>query len=277
MLREMQSEVNTGHPVERKLHIDYTTKNRPPQLHAATDIDCCFMAILSWEKPAGPRITKKLWSNLKPNHAMHFREQLADLRERTDSPRGKGTEEISRETEDATDPMLAPQGYDVRQPGRVLELQNRPTDLSWHFPILMTIREEPFKNYRSRTDEQWKAKEDKAEEFKRQKMQKNDDGQSHANWRASSWSWYQPMTWTPPSWQQWSSDETRESSDWQPAADWSSSDQTRDRKAIIGLLAVTILMAVKNECLTYDDIFFRATMTTKITYGQPIISEKEVW
>ena len=27
---------------------------------------------------------------------------------------------------------------------------------SWHFPILMTIREEPFKKYRSRTSEKWK-------------------------------------------------------------------------------------------------------------------------
>ena len=36
----------------------------------------------------------------------------------------------------------------------------------------MTIREEPFKNHRLRTSEKWKAKEDKAEEFKKQKMQK---------------------------------------------------------------------------------------------------------
>ena len=61
-------------------------------------------------------------------------------------------------TEDATDPMVAPQDCDVRQSGRVLELENsdlwlRPTDLSWHFTILMTIREEPFKNYHSRTSE----------------------------------------------------------------------------------------------------------------------------
>ena len=66
---------------------------------------------------------------------------------------------------------------------RVLELQNsdlglRPTDLSWHFPILLAIREEPFKNYCSTTSEKWKAREDKAEEFKKQKMQKNDDGRS---------------------------------------------------------------------------------------------------
>ena len=73
--------------------------------------------------------------------------------------------------------MLAPQDYDVRQSGRVLKLQNsdlwlRPTNLSWHFPILMTNREEPFKNYRSKTSEKWKAKEDKAEEAKKQKIKK---------------------------------------------------------------------------------------------------------
>ena len=77
-------------------------------------------------------------------------------------------------TEDATDPMVAPQDYDVRQSGRVLELQSsdlwlRPTDLSWHFPVLMTIREEPFKDYRSRTSEKWKAK---FEEAKKQKVKK---------------------------------------------------------------------------------------------------------
>ena len=52
--------------------------------------------------------------------------------------------------------MIPPQGYDVRQSGRVLELQNRdlwiqPTDLSWHFPTLVTIREMAFENYRGRS------------------------------------------------------------------------------------------------------------------------------
>ena len=79
----------------------------------------------------------------------------------------------------------------TRQSGRVLELQNtdlwlRPTDRSWHFLVLMTIREEPFTNYRSRTSEKWKAKEDKAEEFKKQKIKKNDHGRSSANWQTSS-------------------------------------------------------------------------------------------
>ena len=86
---------------------------------------------------------------------MNLREQIAELREQTADKKGKSTADISREqgfeiqlrvaaqwgfTEDATDPMVAPQDCDVRQSGRVLELQNsdlwlRPTDLSWHFPI----------------------------------------------------------------------------------------------------------------------------------------------
>ena len=97
MLREMQREAKTGHPFERRLHIDYSTNNHPTWLHEANDTDCCFMAILSWRKPAGPRIICKLWSNLKPSHSMNFREQSADLRERTDYPRGKRTKDISRE------------------------------------------------------------------------------------------------------------------------------------------------------------------------------------
>ena len=146
----------------------------------------------------------------------------------------RASEKSYRDQEDATDPLVAPQDCEVRQSGRVLELQHsdlwlRPTDLSWHFPVLMTIREEPSKNYRSRTNEKWKAKENKAEEYKKQTMQKNDDEQSSANWQTSSWSWHQPMIWASSSWKQWSSDEMRERSGWQPSADWSSSDQTRER------------------------------------------------
>ena len=47
MLREMQSEDHTGHPSESRLHIDYYTDNHFSQLRSASDLDCCFMAILS--------------------------------------------------------------------------------------------------------------------------------------------------------------------------------------------------------------------------------------
>ena len=48
MLREMQREVNTGRPVESRLYIDYYTSNNISQFRSASDLGCCFMAILSW-------------------------------------------------------------------------------------------------------------------------------------------------------------------------------------------------------------------------------------
>ena len=101
--------------------------------------------------------------------------------------------------EDAEDPMIAPPDYDVRQSGRVLELQYRhpwlrPTDLSWHFPILMTIREEPFEIYRARSTK-LKTSEDKIEEAKKQKTHRSNDELNSAQWQPSSWSWQQQMTW----------------------------------------------------------------------------------
>ena len=69
----------------------------------------------------------------------------------------KGIEALLRETarkgcpdpEEVNNPIIAPQDYDIRQSGRVLELQNkdlwiRPTGPSWHFAIFVTIRELPF-------------------------------------------------------------------------------------------------------------------------------------
>ena len=41
------------------------------------------------------------------------------------------------------------------------DLWIRPTDLSWHLPILVTIREEPFRNCRGRSLAKLKAREDK--------------------------------------------------------------------------------------------------------------------
>ena len=97
MLREMQREVNMGLPFGHKLRIDYSTNNHPTQLHAASDIDCCFMAILSWRKPARPRIMRKLSSNLMPGLSMNSREQIAELLGQTPDKKGKSTEDISRE------------------------------------------------------------------------------------------------------------------------------------------------------------------------------------
>ena len=152
---------------------------------------------------------------------------------------------------DAEDPMIAPPNYDVRQSGTVLEFQKRdlrlrPTDLSWHSPIFMTIREKPFENYRARSSATFKTKEDKIEEAMKQKTHRSNDEWNSAEWQPSSWLWQQPVTWassSSSSWQQWSSDQTCERSDWQSPADWDSSTQTRELWiAIVGFMAVTILL-----------------------------------
>ena len=87
--------------------------------------------------------------------------------------------------ENVDNPMIAPQDYEVRQSGRVLEVQNRklwiqPTDLSWHFFILVTIREMPFRNYRGRS----LAKLEARDEAKQHKTLKNRDEECNsARWK----------------------------------------------------------------------------------------------
>ena len=151
MLREMEREVDMDRPFESKLHIDYSTNNHHSQLRSTDYLDCCFIAILSCGKPPRPRIMKKLWSNTRERTQRKEKEQAEDC------SYPKSIEVMLRETarksypENVDNPMIAPRDFDVRQSGRVLELQNkdlwiRPTDLSWHFPILVTIRELPFRN-----------------------------------------------------------------------------------------------------------------------------------
>ena len=154
MFREMQREINMGRPFESRLHIGNSTNHNHSQLRSADDFDGCCVASLSWRKPPGPRIMRKLWSNTcEPT-------QNKEKERAEDSPYTKAIEAMLKETarksfpdlENIGNPMIAPQDYEVRQSGRVLELHNRdlwirPTDLSWHFPILVTIRELPFKTY----------------------------------------------------------------------------------------------------------------------------------
>ena len=78
----------------------------------------------------------------------------------------------------------APQHYDICQSERVWEFQNRdfwitPTDLSWHYPILVTIREVPFKSYRGRSSGKSKARETKIEKYN----------------KCRSWSWQSYFSW----------------------------------------------------------------------------------
>ena len=130
--------------------------------------------------------------------------------------------------------MIAPQDYDVRQSGRVLGLQDRdlwirPIDLSWHFPVLVTIRELPFKKYRGRSLAKLEAREEKIEEAKKQKTLKNRDEDRNSPKLKHSLAWNTSSSSSSSAWRDWSSTQTRERSDWHSPAHWSSSDETRER------------------------------------------------
>ena len=128
MQREMQREVNTGHHLEAGFMWIIL-----PIIIRLSFTQQMILIIVSWRTPVGPRVMSKLWSSITTG-------QSENLREQTDDRKGKQTEDNSRERgverqlraaarqgypEDAEDPMVAPPDYDIRQSGRVLELQNR--------------------------------------------------------------------------------------------------------------------------------------------------------
>ena len=153
---------------------------------------------------------RKLWSNSRD------RTQGNGKRQSEDSSYTKGIEVLPRkrlekgypDPEDVDKPMIALQDYDVRQSGRVLELQSRnlwirPTDLSWHCPILVTIREMHFRNFRGWSLAKLKAREDKIEEAMKQKTLKNrEEDWNSAKWKQSSWTWTTSSSSS--AWREWS-------------------------------------------------------------------------
>ena len=117
MLRDMRRQVNTGRPFESRLHFDYSTNNHSSQRSSASDLDCCFMAILSWRKPFGPRILRKLWSNLREQTQGNEKRQVEDNSycKAIEGLLRAMARKIHPEAEDVDNPMIARQDYDVRQ------------------------------------------------------------------------------------------------------------------------------------------------------------------
>ena len=85
MLREMQREVSAGRPFESRLHMDYFYNNHSVNISSASDLDRCFMALLS-------KILRKHWSNSRERMPSH------EKRQDEDSSYPKGIEVLLRET-----------------------------------------------------------------------------------------------------------------------------------------------------------------------------------
>ena len=81
-------------------------------------------------KPFGPSIMRKLWGNVREQIQGNEKRQVEDNSycKAIEGLLRATARKIKPEAEDVDNPMIAPQDYDVRQSGRVLELRNRSLD-----------------------------------------------------------------------------------------------------------------------------------------------------
>ena len=109
---------------------------------------------------------------------------------------------------------------------RSLDKTNR---FVWALPYSFDYSWESFRNYRGRSSEKLKGREDEIEEVKKHKTLKiRDEDWNSAKWK-QTWTWTTVSSSSSYAWREWSSDQTREHSGWQSPADRKSSDQTRER------------------------------------------------
>ena len=90
-LRAKHREVNEGRPFASRLQIDYGNSNHSLHISSASDLDRCFMALLS-------KILRKHWSNSRERMPSH------EKRQDEDSSYPKGIEVLLRETTKQNDP-----------------------------------------------------------------------------------------------------------------------------------------------------------------------------
>ena len=161
----------------------------------------------------GPR----LWENSAANCVSEHRVSRKDKVRTARTPKllktcwGRRLEKNCPKSENVDNPMMSLQDFEVRQSGRDLELQKkdlwiRPTDLSSYLTILVTIREAPFQEFRGRSSEEMKAREEKIEGTKKHDTLKNwDEDWNSTRWQQSSWTWTTSSSSS--AWRKWSSDE----------------------------------------------------------------------
>ena len=128
------------------------------------DPDCCVSFIFGWGKSVAARTTRKfLLQGLNMKNRITRAEWAAALKKEweiavdsypKDMPRIKAIEYLMKP--ERNDNLEAPTDFSLTQSMRVLmtrreDLWLKHTDCSWHLPILITLREWPFRNWRKRT------------------------------------------------------------------------------------------------------------------------------
>ena len=170
------------------------------------------MTILSCWKSLGSRIMKTLWSN---------------SRERTQGNEKRQTQRTSTIPWLYLKTMMSVNLYESWK-SKIDIFGDKTNRTVLTLPYSCDNSWVSFRNYRGRSSEKLKAREDEIEEVKKQKTLKNRD----EDWNSAKWKQIWTLTIVSSSsssaWREWSSDQTREYSDWQSPADWKSSDQARE-------------------------------------------------
>ena len=207
---EIQRENNTGRPFESRLHIDYYTK----------------IIFLSFAQQAISIVATWLFSHdenhLDPELWEHSGAIRVSERRITRNVRPRER----RQSHDCSWRLWCPSIWTSLGATKQISL-NRSNRSVLTLPYSWDYSWVPFRNYRGRSSEKLKTREDEIEEVKKQKTLKiRDEDWNSAKWK-QTWTWTTVSSSSSSTWREWSSDQTRERSEWQ-SADLDSSDQARE-------------------------------------------------
>ena len=164
LVRDMVATVNKDLAYPQRLSMKFMTNNHEENF-VNDDPDCCVTFVFGWGKAKAAKATRRLMlQDLQPKGphltTEEWRDFLLTEREKAvdrfpkDQARITAIEYLLRP--ERNDPLEAPSDFHTAQSMRVLQTKRedlwlRDNDVSWHLPILITLREWAYKNWRQRS------------------------------------------------------------------------------------------------------------------------------
>jgi len=229
LVRDMVESVNKDLAYPQRLSMNFMTNNHEENFRT-DDPDCCVTFVFGWGKATAARTTRKLLlQGIEARSRFITRKEWHDalakeLEKAVDSfpkdqARIKAIEYLLRP--ERNDNLDAPSDFHTTQSMRVLQttredLWLRGTDCSWHLPILITLREWAFKNWRKRTQYAEAKRIETSKSYllsrKRGLSSGPEVSRERSGWSSGSWQHYdwQEQPWVPRQEVEWSSRDERQ-------------------------------------------------------------------
>jgi len=161
----MVMKVNEDIPFPQRLSMSFMTNNHEENFRI-DDPDCCVMFVFGWGRAKMARASRKMLmqgvtteTNLTNKQWMTLlqqeQERLCDAFPK-DNAKQASIEYLLKPERQS--PLEAPTDFHTKQSLRVLETKRedlwlRDSDVSWHLPILITLREWACRNWRKRSSQ----------------------------------------------------------------------------------------------------------------------------